>query len=216
MLLKSSLPVGINPFWKLAFVFKCLTDSVVLDDFKTALDRLRAFKISRLGSFSQDMSDSRNWNDGNLVNVWEELDEESQRRPAGALPSPDNTLIHASHFPGFSLKENSNKIEHREHSRHPNSVVTPDYVARDFCDRTDSGSGVDPEDLVPSALVDPPSSMQNAHVKEKTQDDYSEWELGLERRRTTESDYAAALREVQRDSKPSSPTKTKFSHQSPP
>ena len=50
--LSSSLPVGINPFWKLSFVFKCLTDSVVLDDFKTALDRLRAFKISHFGSFA--------------------------------------------------------------------------------------------------------------------------------------------------------------------
>lgn len=57
--LKSSLPVGVNPFWKLAFVFKCLTDSVILDDFKTALDRMRAFKISRLGSFAVDSSDAR-------------------------------------------------------------------------------------------------------------------------------------------------------------
>lgn len=55
----SSLPTGINPFWKLSFVFKCLTDSVVLDDFKTALDRLRAFKISRLGSFAGDANDMR-------------------------------------------------------------------------------------------------------------------------------------------------------------
>lgn len=55
----SVLPTGINPFWKLSFVFKCLTDCVVLDDFKTALDRLRAFKISRLGSFALDNSDSR-------------------------------------------------------------------------------------------------------------------------------------------------------------
>lgn len=39
---------GINPFWKLAFVFKCLTDAVVLDDFKMALDRLRAFRILSL------------------------------------------------------------------------------------------------------------------------------------------------------------------------
>lgn len=57
---KSALPVGINPFWKLSFVFKCLTDCVVLDDFKTALDRLRAFKISRLGSFALDDADRRN------------------------------------------------------------------------------------------------------------------------------------------------------------
>ncbi|KAH7412735.1 hypothetical protein BKA64DRAFT_567804 [Cadophora sp. MPI-SDFR-AT-0126] len=43
----SSLPIGINPFWKLAFVFKLLTDSVILDDFKTALDKLSARNISR-------------------------------------------------------------------------------------------------------------------------------------------------------------------------
>ncbi|KAI1340777.1 hypothetical protein F5Y15DRAFT_406666 [Xylariaceae sp. FL0016] len=41
-----ALPVGINPFWKLALVFKCLTDTIILDDFKTALDRLWTFKIS--------------------------------------------------------------------------------------------------------------------------------------------------------------------------
>ncbi|KAK2767678.1 hypothetical protein FQN54_003836 [Arachnomyces sp. PD_36] len=37
----SALPIGINPFWKFCFVFKCLCDTVVLDDFKTALDKLR-------------------------------------------------------------------------------------------------------------------------------------------------------------------------------
>lgn len=31
---------GINPFWKLALVFKCLTDTIMLDDFKTELKRL--------------------------------------------------------------------------------------------------------------------------------------------------------------------------------
>jgi hypothetical protein len=50
--LASSGPRGINPFWKLSFVFKCLTDSVVLEDFKTALDRLSAFKMGRFGSFA--------------------------------------------------------------------------------------------------------------------------------------------------------------------
>ncbi|KAH6675953.1 hypothetical protein B0J14DRAFT_587702 [Halenospora varia] len=38
--LKSVLPIGINPFWKLAFVFKLLTDTLILDDFKTTLDKL--------------------------------------------------------------------------------------------------------------------------------------------------------------------------------
>ncbi|KAJ4287652.1 hypothetical protein N0V90_012355 [Kalmusia sp. IMI 367209] len=69
---------GINPFWKLAFVFKCLTDSVILDDFKTALDRLRAFKISRLGSYSQDTSDRRTRNDNNLVQTWEKTEREAR------------------------------------------------------------------------------------------------------------------------------------------
>lgn len=45
----SVLPDGLNPFWKLAFVFKCLTDSIVLDDFKTALDRLMRYKLRREG-----------------------------------------------------------------------------------------------------------------------------------------------------------------------
>lgn len=47
-----ALPDGINPFWKLAFVFKCLTDTIVLDDFKTALDRLTRAKLQRLDSFT--------------------------------------------------------------------------------------------------------------------------------------------------------------------
>lgn len=46
--LKSTLPIGINPFWKLAFVFKLLTDSVILDDFKTALDKLSHYNLSRI------------------------------------------------------------------------------------------------------------------------------------------------------------------------
>lgn len=46
---RNSLPEGLNPFWKLAFVFKCLCDSIVLDDFKTALDRLMRHKMRREG-----------------------------------------------------------------------------------------------------------------------------------------------------------------------
>ncbi|OJZ79727.1 hypothetical protein ASPFODRAFT_148670 [Aspergillus luchuensis CBS 106.47] len=34
-------PPGMEPFWKLAFVFKCLSDTIILDDFGSALDRLR-------------------------------------------------------------------------------------------------------------------------------------------------------------------------------
>ncbi|PNS15437.1 Sexual differentiation process protein isp4 [Sphaceloma murrayae] len=45
-------PDGINPYWKLAYVFKCLTDTVVLDDFKTALDRLKQYKLESMGQFA--------------------------------------------------------------------------------------------------------------------------------------------------------------------
>lgn len=35
---------SINPFWKFSFVFKCFTDTIILDDFKTALDRIMQHK----------------------------------------------------------------------------------------------------------------------------------------------------------------------------
>lgn len=99
--LKNALPVGINPFWKLSFVFKCLTDSVVLDDFKTALDRLRAFKISRLGSFAADPDDSRHKDHRERVhnaNNWGEPPPKNMNaRPINDLPpmpSPDGDYIH--------------------------------------------------------------------------------------------------------------------------
>lgn len=44
---------GLNPFWKIAFIFKCFTDTIVLDDFKTALDKLSLYRRNKIrGSFS--------------------------------------------------------------------------------------------------------------------------------------------------------------------
>jgi len=43
----SVLPTGIEPFWKLSFIFKCLCDTVILDDFKTALDRMRHYWLQK-------------------------------------------------------------------------------------------------------------------------------------------------------------------------
>ncbi|KAI3005581.1 hypothetical protein CBS147346_4247 [Aspergillus niger] len=34
-------PPGMEPFWKLAFIFKYLSNTIILDDFRNALDRLR-------------------------------------------------------------------------------------------------------------------------------------------------------------------------------
>lgn len=36
-----SSTVGINPYWKFALIFKCFCDTIILDDFKTALEKLR-------------------------------------------------------------------------------------------------------------------------------------------------------------------------------
>ena len=83
---QSVLPVGINPFWKLSFVFKCLTDSVVLDDFKTALDRLRAFKISRLGSFALDDGDRRHREHQDAIFESNNWAEPPPGAPLGRLP----------------------------------------------------------------------------------------------------------------------------------
>ncbi|KAB8224279.1 hypothetical protein BDV33DRAFT_188256 [Aspergillus novoparasiticus] len=47
--LRSAMPLGINPFWKLCFMFKCLCDTAILDDFKTALDKLSARWCARQG-----------------------------------------------------------------------------------------------------------------------------------------------------------------------
>lgn len=192
------LATGINPFWKLAFVFKCLTDSVVLDDFKMALDRLRAFKISRLGSFSGDMSDSRNRNNGELVATWEEME-----REANALQqvrSPDGDYIHPSNFP----------FKPRRHRKPKDSIFSNDPI--------DPNPDMAPEDLVPSALDDTPMrTLELAHTdlrkpQHHFMDDLDSRTLGM----TAEADYAAALREVQRNSRTSVPSSSNSSGRAAP
>jgi len=133
---KSVLPIGINPFWKLSFVFKCLTDSVVLDDFKTALDRLRAFRISRMGSFSVDNSDHRARGGGELGNAWEEA-----RAPNDVvkMPSPEGDYIRP-HWPG--VKNGANHVE--------------SIVPNQGCDSTSKKMSA--EDMVSSAMPGPPRS----------------------------------------------------------
>ncbi|KAK4118348.1 hypothetical protein N657DRAFT_651379 [Parathielavia appendiculata] len=47
------IPIGvINPFWKFAFVFKCFTDSIILDDFRAALDKLSRRRMAQILPFS--------------------------------------------------------------------------------------------------------------------------------------------------------------------
>lgn len=137
--LKSELPDGLNPFWKLAFVFKCLTDSVILDDFKTALDRLRAYKISRLGSFAVDNADHRARGDGVLENAWAQV-----AAPNGvpALASPDGDYVR-NREPQWGQGKSVDHIEKRTGSR----------------DR-------DSEENIPVAAVhrEPPREGSDAHI----------------------------------------------------
>jgi hypothetical protein len=118
--LSSSLPVGINPFWKLSFIFKCLTDSVVLDDFKTALDRLRAFKMSRLGSFAADNADSGQSQRPRSASGWPGSQERKQSEMS--MPSPDgDDLSHSKPWstgkPGTTSKPEGSIGSHREKSK---------------------------------------------------------------------------------------------------
>ncbi|KAJ5650262.1 uncharacterized protein N7484_003985, partial [Penicillium longicatenatum] len=55
-ILSAAMPLGISPFCKvssptgnLCFMFKCLCDTIILDDFKTSLDKLRAQWMMRQG-----------------------------------------------------------------------------------------------------------------------------------------------------------------------
>lgn len=185
---------GINPFWKIAFVFKCLTDSVILDDFKIALDRLRAFKISRLGSFSGDFSDRRSRNDGNLVETWEKAEQDAKGQPRGrgqigdlekglGIQSPDGEIIQSTKFSNYDPARKSRK-------ERVNDCFSPS-------DNTDLH--VAPEDLVSSAIEDTPMrTLEAAHYSHKDDHEWVE-DVGsrAERRMTAESDYAAALRDLQ-------------------
>ncbi|OCL14420.1 hypothetical protein AOQ84DRAFT_281057 [Glonium stellatum] len=182
---RSTLPIGINPFWKLSFVFKCLTDSVVLDDFKTALDRLRAFKISRIGSFSVDNSDRRARTDGELESAWEEA-----RAPNGGvrdLPSPDGDYVQQQQQqqpPRWPpMKFGTNHVE----------SIFPHHQGLDSASKQISA-----EDMVPSALEDPPlRRAENAHLPDPPHGWPQLQDVG---HLAQESDYMRAVREVSDES----------------
>jgi len=74
--LSVGLPDGINPFWKFAFIFKCFTDTIILDDFKTALDILKRHNLQKLGG------------DGSPVNIGNDIGVEwaSSRREMQFAP----------------------------------------------------------------------------------------------------------------------------------
>ncbi|KAK6384368.1 uncharacterized protein PV06_10986 [Exophiala oligosperma] len=188
--LKSALPVGINPFWKLSFVFKCLTDSVVLDDFKTALDRLRAFKLSRLGSFAMDGADTRakqHMDDVIKANNWSSPPPSGDRaQPVSPLPdmprSPDGDYINP---PWEELKPGP--THHIEDERFA-------AVARNASrDRDAEENGFDAIDY-----ADPQRESSDAHILRSQ----SSWPGRRSSEETSDADieYAMAVRQMTNES----------------
>ncbi|KAF2459250.1 hypothetical protein BDY21DRAFT_340238 [Lineolata rhizophorae] len=172
----SGLPVGINPFWKISFVFKCLTDSAILDDFKTALDRLRAYKVSRLGSFAIDSSDQRMRDDGELEAQWSSV---ANPRHEDRLPSPDSV-----YFP-HKWRETNTRKSHFEKIPQGKKRYLANGNSRD---RDEVGpSSVDPKHRrqpSPPRTFDPNDSTLELH------------DVG----NLAGGDYARAMREVSLDS----------------
>jgi hypothetical protein len=94
------LPDGINPFWKLAFVFKCLTDTIVLDDFKTALDKLKQYKLERLGGAITDD------NPQDFVDL-----NQAQRKKSDAPRSPNGFITNPFEERDWTKAEHSENID---------------------------------------------------------------------------------------------------------
>jgi hypothetical protein len=200
--LKSALPVGINPFWKLSFVFKCLTDAVVLDDFKTALDRLRAFKMSRLGSFAMDAGDERMQQhrvDVAQANQWTSAGPRGEGpQPVAALPplpSPDGDYIKHSQWAEIKGGRSADHVEHEQY-------MDPDRNPSRDRDAEENG-------LVRSIdYADPRREMSDAYPLQKQ----TSW---LSNRKSSDEtsdadlDYAMVVRQMTNDSLESPGKKSK-------
>ncbi|KAF9732006.1 hypothetical protein PMIN01_09935 [Paraphaeosphaeria minitans] len=152
---------GINPFWKLAFAFKCLTDSVILDDFKMALDRLRAFKISRLGSYSADNSDRRTRNENNLVQTWEKVEREARENQRNLSDMGTSSDDHDPHDKGESSGSFQFPFQHGYAGKQKEPAPAPD---QSFFQQGEPYR--DPLSMVRSAFDDDsgPSSVQSLNT----------------------------------------------------
>ncbi|KAF7513973.1 hypothetical protein GJ744_006587 [Endocarpon pusillum] len=67
---------GINPYWRLALVFKCASDTIFLDDFKSVLDHIVSVSFSRLGGSLGGRTDA------------------SHHRPSFTPAPPTSTTLH--------------------------------------------------------------------------------------------------------------------------
>lgn len=117
-----SLADGLNPFWQLAFVFKCLTDSILLDDFKTALDRLSAYRIGRIGRSTAADINRRSRGNGQLEDAWNAI-----RVPNSVpdLPSPDGDYLHG---PRWQKIKTADHVEYVRRRRDLTEAESDEYL----------------------------------------------------------------------------------------
>ncbi|KAL1601556.1 hypothetical protein SLS60_006471 [Paraconiothyrium brasiliense] len=209
--LAGNADTGINPFWKLAFVFKCLTDSVILDDFKMALDRLRAFKISRLGSYSADNSDRRTRNDNHLVQTWEKAEREAKENNRNLSDMGTSSDGHDPHDKGEASAGFQFPFQNGHAGKQKESASGPDpsYFQQGEQYR-------DPLSMVRSAFDDDsgPSSVQSLEAAHHPKEQYRPADLNTWYDESDPNDaqdvnvlelYANAQRDVEGHHPPSSP-----------
>jgi hypothetical protein len=191
--LAAVLPIGINPFWKLSFVFKCLTDSVVLDDFKTALDRLRAFKISRLGSFAIDAADIRHkehQDDVDTANNWNE----PPPMGGGGIPTADMP-------PVPSPDEDFIRPIFVDHSKRGSRFANADHVEDEMNSVFRNGSrDRDPEENAIGPIGQYDSTHAQPSNPHRLRNQASWLEMGRSSNSTDlDQEYAQAVREMTTD-----------------
>jgi len=162
---------------------------VVLDDFKTALDRLRAFKLSRLGSFAVDGADTRakkHKEDVTKANGWTPPPANADKpQPVGHLPempSPDGDYIQP-------------RWEELKHG-HPDHVEDEEYanIGRNASrDRDVEENGFDAIDY-----ADPQRESSDAYMLKHQ----AGWPTRTSSDDTSDPDveYAMAIREMTNDS----------------
>ncbi|PYH67155.1 uncharacterized protein BO88DRAFT_466566 [Aspergillus vadensis CBS 113365] len=79
-------PPGMEPFSKLAFVFKCLSDTIILDDFRSTLDRLRYHHHPDVLPLQEPDTHARGRRTNKLV---DSVPEASVKRPDPVCRPPD-------------------------------------------------------------------------------------------------------------------------------
>lgn len=141
---------GINPYWRFALVFKCASDTIFLDDFKSVLDDIIACKLSSVADTVRRGSTSRTR--GPHKRSWSTSRDEfiecsMLERPE--TPSPGSQNSHSRHsrprqssWLSFSSKSNQRSAETPMIQVHPPAASEPLHSRSPSCDSSSKQSHV--------------------------------------------------------------------------